>query len=221
MPNWSSSNFAVRGKADELKAFADIVNSLPFRKQAAENGFGPWWLGNLVDALGGDWKKIHCRGVFEPDPGAPACWSCAAPDPGASVAIGDDGLLRFSIVMAWRLDEGLLDFIKEKYPSFEFFYKSTDEFGNFHIRIDPENLVDAVAYELYVADNYEFFGDHNTKDYRREERGAFLRDLERLTGREFPDTLSDREVEDRFVDWQNDGGDDESCMYVEIWEDAS
>lgn len=67
MPNWCTTNYAVTGKETELKKFTDIVNSLPSRENVKENDFGKYWLGNLVHHLGGDIKKVSCRGVLNPD----------------------------------------------------------------------------------------------------------------------------------------------------------
>ena len=208
---------AVKGNRDELQKFADIVNSLPTRKQAAENGFGPYWLGNLVDALGGNWEEVPCRGDIDPNPDAPACLIKTQPEP-KRLSIDNDGALRFTITMAWSLESDLLIFIQEKYPSFEFYYKTTDEFGNFHYRRDPFNLIDNVVYEIESNEWYE---------YSLEQRNDFIKDLEKITGLKVPEDANDYQIANgeflsQFLEWRENLPEDDPRQetYFIIWLDT-
>ena len=63
MPNWSQVSYRIRGKKKHLRNLNSILNKLGKRKTPlVKNGFGKYWLGCLVTALGGDWNEIPCRG---------------------------------------------------------------------------------------------------------------------------------------------------------------
>lgn len=195
MPNWSATRIAALGRPDELQAFVNVVNSLPGRKEAAESDFGTWWLGNLVDALGGDWHNVPCRGVISPDPEHPATFFLTVPKDDWRLSYCGKGPLFFSVVMAWTLDHRLLDFFKEKFPSMDFRWKSTDEFGNFYERFDPDDTLDDVSYELDTDDGCSTF----TID----ESEQFLTELRNHTGLEFSSEMSFSDILDRFYEWTN------------------
>lgn len=206
MPNWCSTNMAIKGHKPELQKFTDILNSLPKRTPPAKNGFGPLWLGTLVDALGGNWEEIDCRGHVDPDPLAPASWTLDRPDENRPFVIDEDGVLRLTVAMAWSLSEQFLKFLEEKMPGLAFFYKSTDEFGNFHLRHDPFNLIDKVVYELETYDE--------TYEYTADQRDKFLKDLAGACGLDIPEGITDRELDcgefaDKFSAWRESIPEDE------------
>ena len=63
MPNWCSASYAIEGDAEEVKSLYKLMKRLQEQKEpSVPNGFGKTWLGCLVNALGGDYNKIHCRG---------------------------------------------------------------------------------------------------------------------------------------------------------------
>lgn len=62
-PNWAEACYRVKGKRKHLRNLNSILNKLGKRKTPlVKNGFGNYWLGCLVTALGGDWNKVPCRG---------------------------------------------------------------------------------------------------------------------------------------------------------------
>ena len=63
-----------------------------------ENEFGSTWLGNLVIKLGGDWKKIYCRGSW-------------------NNLFHDNEVISFSVESAWDEPDEVRNFIEEKYPN--------------------------------------------------------------------------------------------------------
>ena len=63
MPNWCSTSYKCVGDLKEVKSLHKILKYIDKRKTTIlKNGFGKWWLGNLVHKLGGDWEKYRCRG---------------------------------------------------------------------------------------------------------------------------------------------------------------
>ena len=63
MQNWCSASYAIEGDAEEVKSLYKLMKRLQEQKEpSVPNGFGKTWLGCLVNALGGDYNKIHCRG---------------------------------------------------------------------------------------------------------------------------------------------------------------
>lgn len=161
MPNWCSQNCFLRGAKNELEEFVALVNSLPGKEPVHENGFGPMWLGNLVAALGGDWEKVHCRGIIDPDDEAPAYFFGPQPDPDARLAVGEDGIghfTTFSFFLAWSPAYEVMNLMRQKWPSFEFGYKATDDCGNFFC-YHPVEGYEVSRYEVYIPDFCEISTD--------------------------------------------------------------
>ena len=47
MPNWACNHIVASGDEKNLRALAETLNTMP----NLENGFGRYWMGNLVAAL--------------------------------------------------------------------------------------------------------------------------------------------------------------------------
>lgn len=63
MPNWADVEYKCVGDAKEVRSLHGVLEYIDKCKTSIiENGFGKWWLGNLVDRLGGDWTTFNCRG---------------------------------------------------------------------------------------------------------------------------------------------------------------
>lgn len=173
MPNWCTQNLAIVGKENEIKDFVELVNSLPSREPAAKNGFGPFWLGNLVRYLGEDWEKISCRGCISDGGGffGPGDLSEGRiPYNG-----GDTVFLNF--VSAWGPCDRLLDLIRERYSSFVIYHEETDEFGNFHTRYDPMNLLSGGKYRMCCSCDDDLETD-DIKQFCKAIADAYNRDFD-------------------------------------------
>jgi predicted RNase H-like HicB family nuclease len=71
------------------------------------NGFGKWWLGNLVTKLGGKWEDYRCRGEI--------------------IDYSLDGdILIISQSTAWSEQEGVRRIIQEKFPSIKVYYREEE-----------------------------------------------------------------------------------------------
>lgn len=210
MPNWCCTNYVIRGSKEDLETLVNTLNTMENHK----TDFGRYWMGNLLIALGVNENdvyngEIRCRGAFDPDPYAYPQLCGPNYDENAEFCIDDDGLLRMSATHAWCRSEDMEEFLKTKFPSLEFFFFSTDEFGNFHLIHDPEDLGSFDAHELHV--NYEYF------EYRRQEAEKFIADFKKACpGLEIPDTIqeiADEEFEDRFSKWREADPSREDIFY--------
>lgn len=220
MPNWCATNYHIMGSKEDLQRFADIVNSLPNRKDAAPNDFGKFWLGNLVAALGGNYQKVPCRGIIDPNGYASACFCLDVVDEEAKIEIETSekgNYITCTIQTAWCREKQLEAFIKEKFPSFEFIYHSTDEFNNFNVTNDTEDIMGIPTYEISGARLDE------CKDYSRNERDKFLADLREICeGLDIPEDITDEQLAqgefvERFSEWRDSLGDgDESDIYYSV-----
>lgn len=149
MPNWNTSDYVVIGDANEVQSLYELMKGLQEKKEpSVKNGFGKAWLGCLVDALGGDWKNIFCRGEW------------------CSLEMDGD-ILRFTTMTAWSPCNETFDFVCEKFPSLSYFYRS-EEPG---MAIYQTNDADSVYFsDKYVVDVYtdeeesfnEYFEDLDT-----------------------------------------------------------
>ena len=69
MPNWCTTSYVFRGNENEIRDFYNKIKSFT-SKERISNGFGNFWLGNIVDGFGFDWKEIRCKGLIDyfPEP---------------------------------------------------------------------------------------------------------------------------------------------------------
>lgn len=108
MPNWCSTAYVIEGDAKEVKSLYELMKGLQERKEpSVKNGFGTTWLGCLVDALGGDWNEVWCRGEWD-------------------TPLLDGEVLRLSTMTAWSPCNETFDFVCKKFPSLRYFYQSEE-----------------------------------------------------------------------------------------------
>ena len=63
MPNWCDCTYKCVGDLKDVRSLYKALKYIDKRKTSIiKNGFGKWWLGNLVVKLGGNWEKYRCRG---------------------------------------------------------------------------------------------------------------------------------------------------------------
>ena len=207
MPNWCSTNYVIRGSKEDLSAFVKTLNTM----ENNPNGFGRYWMGNLLVALGLKYEdldtfEISHRGTFSPDPSECACFCGPDVDETQMFSVDDDGLLRLSTVSAWGRSDSMEDFLKEKYPSLEFFFFSTDEFGNFHEIHDPEDLGCFYYFHLDANGESTYYYKNGLKqfveDFRRECPGLNVpEDIEFLTSDAFAQAFLEWREEDESRDF--------------------
>lgn len=61
MPNWCTTSYVFRGDKKEIKDFYNKIKSFT-SKERIQNDFGDYWLGNIVDGFGFDWREVRCKG---------------------------------------------------------------------------------------------------------------------------------------------------------------
>ena len=149
MPNWACNHIVASGDQEQLRALAQTLNTMPDNKVA----FGRYWMGNLVAALLGltedeimnNTSGLHYRGTFDPDFGAQAGFFGPSVDQEKEFKVDPDGLMRFSTISAWDHSEDVENLIVEKFPDIRLAWSCTDEFGNFHVKHNPEGFPELAA----------------------------------------------------------------------------
>ena len=108
MPNWCDATYKCVGDPKEVRALHKVLKYIDRRKTTiVRNGFGKWWLGNLVTKLGGKWEDYCCRGEIT----------------GYSF---DGDVLEITQYTAWCEQEGVRRIIQEKFPSIKVYYREEE-----------------------------------------------------------------------------------------------
>ena len=181
MPNWCCTTYAIEGNAMEVKSLYETMKELQERKEpSVENGFGTTWLGCLVDALGGDWNEVSCRGDWN-----------------SLEMIGDT--LRFTTETAWAPCNETFDLVCEKFPSLRYFYQSEEPGMVEYWTNDREGKYFP---DRYIADVCTDDGDYLTEYFTdMSELFEWLKDLA-----ERP-VKSQQEVEALVEEWKKENED--------------
>lgn len=108
MPNWCLTEYKCVGNPKEVRELHKVLKYIDRRKTTiVRNGFGKWWLGNLVTKLGGRWEDYRCRGEI--------------------IDYSLDGdILIISQSTAWCEQEGVRRIIQEKFPSIKVYYREEE-----------------------------------------------------------------------------------------------
>lgn len=120
-----------------------------------DNGFGSTWLGNLVIKLGGDWKKLYCRGSWD------------------NLLLHDDGTVSFSVESAWDEPYEVRHFIEAKFPGIKIYYQCEEADMGIYTTNDAPGLFFPERYYLWVE-------DETTEYYTTLE--AMAKEVENITG---------------------------------------
>ena len=108
MPNWCDTTYKCVGDPKEVRALHKVLKYIDRRKTTiVRNGFGKWWLGNLVTKLGGKWEDYCCRGEIT----------------GYSF---DGDVLEITQYTAWCEQEGVRRIIQEKFPGIKVYYREEE-----------------------------------------------------------------------------------------------
>ena len=108
MPNWCDTTYKCVGDPKEVRALHKILKYIDRRKTTiVRNGFGKWWLGNLVTKLGGKWKDYRCRGEI------------------VDYSLEGD-ILIITQMTAWCEQEGVRRIIQEKFPGIKVYYREEE-----------------------------------------------------------------------------------------------
>lgn len=181
MPNWCNTAYAIEGDAKEVKSLYETMKELQERKEpSVENGFGTTWLGCLVDALGGDWNEVWCRGDW-----------------------GDlhfDGkVLKFNTITAWAPCIATFDFVSKKFPTLRYYYQAEEPGMAEYWTNDREGkyFPDKYIVHLYMP-NRKWFNEHFTN------QTELLKWFEEIAGQSIK---SQQEIYAVVEEWQHENND--------------
>lgn len=118
----------------EVKELHKVLKYIDKRKTTiVKNGFGKWWLGNLVTKLGGDWEKYCCRGEI-------------------TDYSFEGNVVTIYQSTAWCEQEGVRHCIEDKFPSIKVYYREEEPgCGVFYTNDDTGEYFP----ERYFLDCYE------------------------------------------------------------------
>ncbi len=140
MPNWCFTSYVLEGSDKEIEKIDILLDKLMSRKKPAiENSFGTNWLGCLVNALGGDWQKIPCRGT----------WSNKE---------RTGNILRLTTETAWSPMNEVFNLIREKFPSVRYFYAAEEPRNELYSTNDVDGKYFPERYHIDLCDlevNYD------------------------------------------------------------------
>ncbi len=109
MPNWASVTYECVGDPKDIRLLHDALKYIDKRKTTiVPNGFGKWWLGNLVTKLGGNWEDYPCRGDI------------------TSYSLENETTLMIWQNTAWGEQEGVRRIIEEKLPSIKVYFQEEE-----------------------------------------------------------------------------------------------
>lgn len=139
MPNWCDTTYKCVGDPKEVRALHKILKYIDRRKTTiVRNGFGKWWLGNLVTKLGGKWEDYRCRGEI--------------------IDYSLDGdILMISQSTAWCEQEGVRRIIQEKFPSIKVYYREEEPGCGVYYTNDTTGDYFPEAYFLDSYDEQQYF----------------------------------------------------------------
>ena len=143
MPNWCSTAYAVEGDAQEIKSLYELMKKLEdMEKPYVPNGFGTTWLRCLVNALGGDWENVGCRGSWY-----------------NLEQVGD--VLKFNTETAWAPCDETLELILEKFPSLQYYYRTEEPGMVIYETNDSEGIYFPERYVLSIlTPENEYFNEY-------------------------------------------------------------
>lgn len=140
MPNWADVEYKCVGEPKEVGSLHGVLEYIDkCNTSIIKNDFGKWWLGNLVDRLGGDWTTFNCRGEI--------------------TGYGLDGnVLTINHYTAWCEQSGLRETIERAFPSVKVYFRECEPANNVCSTNDTTGIYFPEPYCLYSFDgNPEFF----------------------------------------------------------------
>ena len=141
MPNWCSTEYYVVGSKKELSDLNKKMEKLENRKESlVKNDFGNTWLGNLVESLGGDWKKVYCRGQ----------WMCR-------VYNKENNSLTFTTETAWKEMDEWRKFIESCYKTIKILFVTEEPGCGIYQTNDLEGVFFKDKYVLDYTENVDYF----------------------------------------------------------------
>lgn len=134
MSNWCDTTYKCVGDPKEVRALHKVLKYIDRRKTTiVRNGFGKWWLGNLVTKLGGKWEDYRCRGEI------------------VDYSLEGD-ILIITQMTAWCEQEGVRRIIQEKFPGIKVYYREEEPGCEVYYTNDTTG---DYSPETYFLDSYD------------------------------------------------------------------
>ena len=139
MANTCFTAYVIDGKRKEVQSLFSKMNYLEKRKKPLEDSsFGNTWLGNLVIKLGGNWRKVYCRGAW-----SDLDWN--------------GSILRFNTETAWGPMNEVFKLIKSIYPSLEIYYQAEEDGNGVFITNDTDGHYFKDRFRIEYDCQFEYF----------------------------------------------------------------
>ncbi len=130
MSNICDVTYKITGDNKEIRSLHKLLKKIECRKTSiVPNGYGNWWLGNLVTLLGGDPDKCRCRGEI-------------------TEFMLQDGILTIHQQTDWDEQEDVRQLIEKTYPSVKVYYLETEPCLELFRTNDSEGIF--FPYRYYV-----------------------------------------------------------------------
>ena len=181
MPNWCSTTYKCTGRKKDLKKLYETLNRLRLsEKPRVDNGFGVLWLGCVVDALGGNWEDVACRGqIFD-------------------FGLNEEkNVLTIVQETAWCEQSDFRGFLEFRFPGMKIYYQEEESGCDIYYTNDDTGCYFPERYILnwYNEDN----GDSSYEYYETLE--DIIEDMEGFTGEDYKGSKTIRDIEKYLEEW--------------------
>ena len=140
MPNWCYTTYKCVGNSKNISQLHGALKYISRRKTSiVPNGFGKFWLGNLVTKLGGNWEDYPCRGEI------------------IDYSLQDKNTLMIWQNTAWAEQQGVRRIIEEKFPGIKVYYQEEEPGCEVYATNSFEHFPD--RYYLDSYDEPQYFDD--------------------------------------------------------------
>lgn len=135
MPNWANTKYIAVGDKEQLNKLYDLMKELENMKSPGleDNDFGSSWFGNLIIKLGGDVKKVNCRGKWY------------------NLELKDH-CLYIDAISAWNELGDVRHFIERVFPKIQLYYQCEEEGNCIYTTNDSTGNYFPERYYLWVED---------------------------------------------------------------------
>lgn len=136
MPNWCSTIYVCIGDPKKVRKLYDVIDANMNRTEPrVKNGFGPLWIGCIIDQLGEDWQKYPCRGEI------------------TGYELNDKGnILTIYQETAWCEQEGFRQCIEKVFPGMKVYYREEEPGCDVYYTNDAKGKYFP---ERYFLDSYD------------------------------------------------------------------
>jgi len=120
MPNWCKTKYVITGSKEDVSNLNSIFQKLLSNENNKSGDFYNTWLGFVVSELNGDNKQIGCRGWFD------------------DVRLKNKTTLKLTTYTAWCPCFELFEFIVQKFPTLQYYFKAEEPAMDVYITNDSE-----------------------------------------------------------------------------------